>query len=108
MPNTLLINSSKYAMYVRVLAGQGDGPLVTVDSQGHIHITGPGDPAALQAKLQAAVRQIEAGVEAFSSTMAGVRSRGRLKPLSAGLLGGVKAGRRKSIGRGPLCRTAPP
>ena len=69
MPNTLLINSSKYAIYVRVLAGQGDGPLVTVDSHGHIHI-GPSDPGPLADKLQASIRQIEAGVEAFNTAMA--------------------------------------
>ena len=69
MPNTLVINSSKYAIYVRVLAGQGDGPLVTVDSQGHIHI-GPSDPGPLATKLQASIKQIEAGVEAFNAVMA--------------------------------------
>jgi hypothetical protein len=69
MPNTLLINSSKYAIYVRVLAGQGDGPLVTLDSHGHIHI-GPNDPGPAADKLQASIRQIEAGVEAFNTAMA--------------------------------------
>lgn len=70
MPNTLVINSSKYAIYVRVLAGQGDGTLVTVDAQGHIHI-GPNDPGPLATKLQASIKQIEAGVEAFNTAMAG-------------------------------------
>ena len=73
MPNTLVIDSSKYAIYVKVLQGQGDGTLVTVDSHGHIHI-GPGDPAGLHEKLQAAVRQIEAGAEAFNAAMAGKRT----------------------------------
>jgi len=73
MPNTLVINSSKYAIYVRVLAGQGDGPLVTVDSQGHIHV-GPGDPSPLATKLQASIKQIEAGVEAFNTAMAGQKA----------------------------------
>jgi len=73
MPNTLVIDSSKYAIYVKVLQGQGDGTLVTIDSQGHIHV-GPGDPAGLREKLQAAVKQIEAGAEAFNTAMAGRRA----------------------------------
>jgi hypothetical protein len=72
MPNTLVIDSSKYAIYVRVLQGQGDGTLVTIDSHGHIHV-GPGDPAGLREKLQAAVKQIEAGADAFNAVMAGNR-----------------------------------
>jgi len=31
MSHSLLIDSQKYAIYVKVLAGQGDGPLVTID-----------------------------------------------------------------------------
>lgn len=69
MPNTLLIDTSKYAIYVRVLAGQGDGPLVTIDANGHIHVGG-GDPGPLRDKLQAAAKQIEAGVAAFGTAMA--------------------------------------
>jgi hypothetical protein len=69
MPNTLLIDSSKYAIYVRVLAGQGDGPLVTIDVNGHIHVGG-GDPGPLRDKIQAAAKQIEAGVTAFGAAMA--------------------------------------
>ena len=70
MPNTLLIDTSKYAIYVKVLAGQGDGTLVTIDANGHIHVGG-GDPGPLRDKLQAAAKQIEAGVTAFGTAMAG-------------------------------------
>lgn len=73
-PNSLVIDSSKYAIYVKVLAGQGDGTLVTVDSHGHIHVGG-GDPAGLRDKLQAAIRQIEAGVESFNAAMAGAKTK---------------------------------
>ena len=73
MPNTLVVDSSKYAIYVRVLQGQGDGTLVTIDSHGHIHVGG-GDPGPLRDKLQAAARQIEAGVESFNAAMANRRA----------------------------------
>jgi hypothetical protein len=69
MPNTLVIDTSKYAIYVRVLQGQGDGTLVTIDSHGHIHV-GPGDPAGLRDKIQAAVKQIQAGADAFNAAVA--------------------------------------
>ena len=74
MPNTLVIDSSKYAIYVRVLAGEGDGPLVTIDSHGHIHVGG-GDPGPMREKLEAAARQIEAGAEAFKNAIAGQKTR---------------------------------
>jgi hypothetical protein len=74
MPNTLVIDSSKYAIYVRVLAGEGDGPLVTIDSHGHIHVGG-GDPGPMREKLQAAARQIEAGADAFNAAIAGQKTR---------------------------------
>lgn len=73
MSNTLLINTSKYAIYVRVLAGEGDGPLVTIDANGHIHVGG-GDPGVLRDKLQAAAKQIDAGITAFGTAMAGQKS----------------------------------
>jgi hypothetical protein len=73
MPNTLLIDSSKYSIYVRVLAGEGDGTLVTIDARGHIHVGG-GDPGPLRDKLQAAAKQIEAGVGAFGAAMAGQKA----------------------------------
>jgi len=69
MPNTLVIDSAKYAIYVRVLQGQGDGPLVTIDNQGHIHVGG-GDPGPLRDRLQAAVKQIQAGADAFHAAVA--------------------------------------
>ena len=70
MPATLVINSNKYAIYVRVLAGQGDGPLITIDANGRIHVD-HGDPGPLRERLQAAVHQIEAGVGAFQAATAG-------------------------------------
>jgi hypothetical protein len=77
MPNTLVIDSSKYAIYVRVLTGQADGPLVTIDANGHIHIGpgGPGDPTGVSEKVQAAARQIQAGADAFHAAMAGAKTR---------------------------------
>ena len=74
MPNTLVIDASKYAIYVKVLAGQGDGTLVTIDAHGHIHVGG-GDPGPLRDKLQSAVRQIEAGVESFNVAMVGHKAK---------------------------------
>ncbi len=62
---SLLIETKKYAIYVRVLAGQGDGPLITFDGHG-IHVHG-GDPRVDHAAIEKAVRQIEAGADAFSA-----------------------------------------
>ena len=66
MSHSLLIDSSKYAIYVKVLAGQGDGPLVTIDSHGHIHVGG-GDPGPLRERIQQAIKQLEAGAAAFQA-----------------------------------------
>lgn len=63
---SLLIETKQYAIYVRVLAGQGDGPLITVDGSG-IHVHG-GDPG-LRERVEKSVRQIEAGVTAFGAAV---------------------------------------
>jgi hypothetical protein len=65
MPSSLLIEAKRYAIYVRIIAGEGDGPLIYIDSHGHIHVGG-GDPGPLRAHIEAAVKQIEAGVAAIS------------------------------------------
>jgi hypothetical protein len=64
MPNSLIIGLRKYAVYVKILAGQGDGPLIYVDEHGNMEV-GDGDPGPLTQRLQAAVKQIEAGVGAL-------------------------------------------
>jgi hypothetical protein len=64
MPNSLIIGLCKYAVYVKILAGQGDGPLIYVDEHGNME-AGDGDPGPLTQRLQAAVKQIEAGVGAL-------------------------------------------
>jgi hypothetical protein len=66
MAHSLLVESDKYAIYVKVLAGQGDGPLVTIDSHGHIRVSG-GDPGPLRERIQHAVKQIESGAAAFQA-----------------------------------------
>jgi len=68
MPHSLLIDSRKYAIYVRVLEGQGDGPLVTVDQHGHIHVVGA-DSGPLRERIQHAIKQIEAGAAAFQAAI---------------------------------------
>jgi hypothetical protein len=37
LPNLVQI-SERYALFVTVIAGQAGGPLITIDSHGHIHI----------------------------------------------------------------------
>jgi hypothetical protein len=64
MPNALIIGLHKYAVYVKILAGQSDGPSIYVDEHGHVELGG-GDPGPLPQRLQAAVRQIEMGVGAI-------------------------------------------
>jgi hypothetical protein len=70
MPTALVIDSHRYAIYVRVLAGEGDGPLIYVDAHGHIHVVGGGDPGPLRERLTAGVKQIEAGVTAIHEVVA--------------------------------------
>ena len=60
----LVFESKEYSIYVKVLFGQGDGPLIYIDGSGHIHIVGPGDPAFSKERLLAAAAQIHAGVDA--------------------------------------------
>ncbi|MEO7030559.1 MAG: hypothetical protein ABI147_14280 [Acidobacteriaceae bacterium] len=64
---SLLIETKKYAIYVRVLAGEGDGPLITFDGHG-IHVHG-GDPRVDRVAVEKAVRQIEAGAIAYGSAV---------------------------------------
>ena len=64
MPNSLIIGLRNYAVHVRILAGQGDGPLIYIDEHGQIEVSS-GDPGPLTQRLQAAVKQIEAGVGAI-------------------------------------------
>ena len=64
MPNSLVIESKRFSIYVKVLAGEGDGTLIYIDARGHIHIVGPGDPALSKERLTAAAAQIQEGVTA--------------------------------------------
>lgn len=75
MSGTYLIDAKKYAIFVRVLAGQGDGPLITIDANGKIHID-HGDPGPLRDRVGAAVRQIEAGVDALHAATSKVAVQG--------------------------------
>jgi hypothetical protein len=42
MPSNLLLLGKQYEAYVTVIAGEGDGPLIYIDHQGHIHIVPDG------------------------------------------------------------------
>lgn len=74
MGSLLLVNSKKYSISVKVLTGQGDGTLIYIDAQGHIHIVGPDPAPGLRERITAAVKQIEAGVEQFASATAGIKA----------------------------------
>jgi hypothetical protein len=69
----LFINSKKYEISVRVLAGEGDGTLIYIDNRGHLHVVG-GDPQIDREKVLAATKQIEAGAAAFGVATAGLRA----------------------------------
>src|SRR6266852_6329618 len=47
-PNSVLVKFlGRYDQVVKVVAGGSDGPLITIDTYGHIHVLpsqGPGDP----------------------------------------------------------------
>jgi hypothetical protein len=48
----ILLHLPEQANSVRVILGGADGPLVTIDAAGHIHVTpsiGPGDPEVRKA-----------------------------------------------------------
>ncbi|MEO6807209.1 MAG: hypothetical protein ABI286_01610 [Edaphobacter sp.] len=69
----LFISSKKYEISVRVLGGEGDGPLIYIDNQGHLHVVG-GDPRIDREKVLAATRQVEAAAAAFAVAIAGLRA----------------------------------
>jgi hypothetical protein len=59
---------------VRVILGGADGPLVTIDGAGHIHITpsgGPGDP-----ELRKAVSGILQGIQTMNRVAAEAKAAG--------------------------------
>jgi hypothetical protein len=60
MPNFVQV-SERYALYVTVLAGKAGGPLIYIDSQGHIHVvpTGP-DSRRIEEELAAPVKELQA------------------------------------------------
>ena len=68
MPN-FVIDARKYSIYVRVLGGEGDGPLIYMDASGHIHVVG-GGPGPLKEKFAEGLKQIEAGVGAIQQAAA--------------------------------------
>lgn len=59
MPNFVQI-SERYAIYVTVIAGQAGGPLVYIDSHGHIHVvpTGP-DSRRIADELAPHVKELD-------------------------------------------------
>jgi hypothetical protein len=71
---SLLINSKKYEISVRVLAGEGDGTLIYLDNHGVVHVVGGGDPLIDREKVLAATKQIEAGAAAFATATEGLRT----------------------------------
>jgi len=69
MPN-VFIDSKKYAIYVRVLGGEGDGPLIYVDARGLVHVVGGGgDPTRLEGPLAAGLKEIEAGANTIQQVV---------------------------------------
>lgn len=72
MNPTLVFNSSRFLLYVKVIGGQGDGPIVTIDAHGHIRVVP--DPRPLSnaelEKVEAAAKQLTAGVAAFQAAVA--------------------------------------
>jgi len=69
MPGSIAIDTRKYSIYVRMITGEGDGPLLWIDSSNHIH-HGP-DPRPLDQAGLAALKQIETGLESLNHALAG-------------------------------------
>jgi hypothetical protein len=60
MPNNLLLLGKQYEAYVTVLAGEGDGPLIYMDHQGHIHIVPEGpDGRRIAAELGPEIKALQ-------------------------------------------------
>ncbi len=70
MNPTLVLNSSHFLLYVKVIGGQGDGPIITIDGHGIRIIPDPRPLSGLELeKVQAAAKQITAGVTAFQAAV---------------------------------------
>jgi hypothetical protein len=72
MPAHLVLNTKQYSAYVTVLAGEGDGPLIYIDSKGHIHGPIPEGPEATRLSEAAAkhVKTIEGALNALATEVA--------------------------------------
>ena len=73
MSGSFVMESRTFSIYVKVLQGEGDGTLVYIDPQGHIHVGG-GDPGPLRQQIAAAAKQLEAGVGALAHVFEGRRA----------------------------------
>ena len=63
-PMALVIENREHAIYLKILAGEADEPLIYIDGQGHIHVVGGGDSGPeLQGELETAAREIRSGVD---------------------------------------------
>jgi hypothetical protein len=76
MPNNLLLLGKQYEAYVTVLAREGDGPLIYIDHQGHIHVVPDGPDGGriaevLGPEIKALQKQLT-GIAAQVGQLAGV------------------------------------
>jgi hypothetical protein len=72
MGSSVLLRSKDFEAYVTVLAGEGDGTLITIDARGHIHVIPdprPGIDEALADELHAAATEIAGGARAFAAAI---------------------------------------
>jgi hypothetical protein len=70
----LLHIPEEHGLHVRVLVGEGDGPLIYIDNAGHIHVDPhPGDPI-----LRTAVSNVLEGIQTISrfANQTGARAAG--------------------------------
>jgi hypothetical protein len=73
MGSSLIVKAKQYEIYVTIIAGEGDGDLIYRDANGRIHHIGP-DPGPLTEKINASIKNIEAGVAQFAAAAQGIKA----------------------------------
>jgi hypothetical protein len=72
MPANIVLKGLHYEAYVTVIAGEGDGPLIYIDSHGHIHGPIPEGPEATRLKQVATqhAKSLQAALGAIATEFA--------------------------------------
>ncbi|MDQ6806891.1 MAG: hypothetical protein M3065_18465 [Actinomycetota bacterium] len=70
--SAVVFRRREFEAYVSVIAGEGDGTLITIDQHGHIHITPDPRPEldeAIAGELRAGAEEIAGGARSFAAAI---------------------------------------